>query len=261
MNIALNMRHAFRQQHLSNTALLCLPRLQVLSTGHKCVAPLLELPIKNLGESIAVEKLPWTLTFSKAAMITLHTDADVTHCRYVMCPSNLSATLAITSTFNPPASQNVASLAVVLHCDANDVTVKLRSCQVELLVGVTSQLQVALNKLSESHETLQSFSQKPSVQPKSETQTFRPTAAQQRSLDQPGSSSAMDTSFDHSPPGIEPVPTETLETDSFVSRGKTPSDASDGSSSHVSMSLWMQCTLPRMLVLLSATDAQVGGKT
>ena len=139
MNIALNMRHAFRQQHLSNTVLLCLPRLQVLSTGHKCVAPLLELPIKNLGESIAVEKLPWTLTFSKAALLTLHTDADVTQCRYVVCPSNLSATLAITSTFNPPVSQNVASLAVVLHCDANDVTVKLRSCQVELLVDVTSQ--------------------------------------------------------------------------------------------------------------------------
>ena len=259
MNIALNMRQVFRQHNLPNTALLCLPRLQVLSAGHKLVAPVLELPIKTLEESIAVEKLPWSVNFTKATLLTLHTHNDVTQSRYVMCPSNVSATIAITSTCNPPASRNVSSLAVVLHCDSDDVTLQLRSCQVQLLVDVTSQLSCAVNKLTVSLEAFDGLQVKPqSAQSTESVQIYRPTVAQKPS-EQLAGSSIMDASFEQVPADIEPIPTETFESDSFVSRGMTPSDASDGSVSHVSMSLWMQCTLPHLSLVLSSTDDNCSG--
>ena len=53
MNIALNMKTLYRSGQCLNTVLLCLPHLRAYSTAHRRVAPVLELPVKVMEQSIS----------------------------------------------------------------------------------------------------------------------------------------------------------------------------------------------------------------
>ena len=53
MNIALNMKRLYERAEQLDAVLVCLPHTRVYSAAHRRVAPLLELPVKVMQQSVA----------------------------------------------------------------------------------------------------------------------------------------------------------------------------------------------------------------
>ena len=49
---------------------------------------------------------------------------------YLVAPTGMSCTVAVTSKYNPPTSDNISALGLVLHADMDTVGIEIRKEQV-----------------------------------------------------------------------------------------------------------------------------------
>ncbi len=84
----------------------------------------------------AGEKLPWSLKLRDASVYTTQRGAadNSGSCHDLLAPTGLSCTVAVTTKYQPPTSDAIAALGVVLHADMDAVELRLRKEQVR---GVT----------------------------------------------------------------------------------------------------------------------------
>ena len=73
----------------------------------------------------------------------------------------------------------------------------------------------------------------------------------------PSSSSVLD-GLEQLPPDIQPIATETLDSDSVMSRTDSPVNHDAARHAHIKLSLWLQCTLPKVLVTFYADAGDAG---
>ena len=74
----------------------------------------------------------------------------------------------------------------------------------------------------------------------------------------PSSSSVLD-GLEQLPPDIQPIATETLDSDSVMSRTDSPVNHDAARHAHIKLSLWLQCTLPKVLVTFYANAGDAAG--
>ena len=94
------------------------------------------------------EKLPWSLKLKNGCIMTVGGTDTSTPPLNIVHPCNVAATLAITCTYEPPASQNIAALSACVHFDSELVRVSLSRPQVrKLFYFLRNRLQSILFKI------------------------------------------------------------------------------------------------------------------
>ena len=79
------------------------------------------------------EKLPWTVEISGASVYTIHQSSQL---HYLAEPASVSATVAVTTKYTPPMSDNITSLGLVLHADLDTMVVACSQRQVGMWIFV-----------------------------------------------------------------------------------------------------------------------------
>ena len=77
--------------------------------------------------SFSGEKLPWSVHMTNFSVYSLQVPQRAF---YVVKPSSLSATLAVTTKYSPPVSDNISSLAFCVHSDMNPISAACNNDQV-----------------------------------------------------------------------------------------------------------------------------------
>ena len=76
---------------------------------------------------VAGARLPWSLQLTTCSAYTLHASHTV---RSIIKPVSASATVAVTTKYNPPTSDAISSLGLCVHVDLQTITVACSNAQV-----------------------------------------------------------------------------------------------------------------------------------
>jgi hypothetical protein len=114
MNVFTNISSQLSSGHLGDTLVLCLPSINMTSAGHRVFPQPPNLPLKAIEQSIAGDKLPWSIRLSNLSAYTVYGDGTSL---YLLKPAALTATLALPVKCTNPISDSIASISVCLHAD------------------------------------------------------------------------------------------------------------------------------------------------
>ena len=73
--------------------------------------------------------MPWSLKLHAASIYSTHSNKSTF---YLVTPTGMSCTVAVTAKYNPPTSDNISSLGLVLHADMDSVGIEVRKEQVRV---------------------------------------------------------------------------------------------------------------------------------
>ncbi|XP_028325510.1 vacuolar protein sorting-associated protein 13B isoform X2 [Gouania willdenowi] len=234
------------QASMPGTLVVCLPQISVMSTGHKYMESLQELPFV-VSRPILEEgdAFPWTISLSQFSIYTL---LGQQRSLSLLEPMGCTSTLAVTSQTLQSSSEGKHSFVVCLHVDLQSVQVKCSNPQVQLLYELLLRWSSTWARL-QKHCILRQTSSIPDPPtgptPSSPVRSSTGTALPDTSTCSPPADFGSPTEGDSVPAGDDnPFPdTVTLEQ-------KTSNIG--GTSGKVS--LWMQWMLPKVTVKLFATD-------
>ncbi|KAM3873112.1 intermembrane lipid transfer protein VPS13B [Diretmus argenteus] len=238
------------QASMPGTLVVCLPQINVLSTGHKYMEPLQELPFV-VSKPILEEgdAFPWTVSLSQFSVYTL---LGQQRSLSLLEPMGCTSTLAVTSQKLQGAGAGCPegrhSFVVCLHVDLQPVQVKCSNPQVQLLYELFLSWSSTWARLHR-HGILRQTSSIPEspagAAPSSPVRSSAGTAPPDTSTCSPSADFGSPTEGDSVPAGDDSpfYDTVTLEQ-------KTSSIG--GTSGKVS--LWMQWMLPKVTVKLFAPD-------
>ena len=71
--------------------------------------------------------MPWSLQLNAAGIFSTNMNLSTS---YLVAPTGMSCTVAVTSKYNPPTSDNISALGLVLHVDMDAVGIEIRKEQV-----------------------------------------------------------------------------------------------------------------------------------
>ena len=108
------------------------------------------------------EKLPWTVEISGASVYTIHQSSQL---HYLAEPASVSATVAVTTKYTPPMSDNITSLGLVLHADLDTMVVACSQRQVGMWIFMPPAPEALCFRVVRP-------SVRPSVRPKPEIPSF-----------------------------------------------------------------------------------------
>ena len=75
---------------------------------------------------VSGEKLPWSIELCNASVYSLHNQTTLD----VVSPVSIVTSVAVTTRYAPPTSDNIASLGLVLHGDMKTIDVAISKTQV-----------------------------------------------------------------------------------------------------------------------------------
>ncbi|XP_039661566.1 vacuolar protein sorting-associated protein 13B isoform X3 [Perca fluviatilis] len=234
------------QASMPGTLVVCLPQISILSTGHKYMEPLQELPFV-VSKPILEEgdAFPWTVSLSQFSVYTLLGQQQSLS---LLEPMGCTSTLAVTSHKLQSCSEGRHSFVVCLHVDLQPVHVKCSNPQVQLAYELLLSWSSTWARL-QRHGILRQTSSIPEppagAAPSSPVRSSAGTALPDTSTCSPSADFGSPTEGDSAPAGDDSpfADTVTLE---------QKTNSIGGTSGKVS--LWMQWMLPKVTVKLFAPD-------
>ncbi|XP_034729846.1 vacuolar protein sorting-associated protein 13B-like isoform X2 [Etheostoma cragini] len=234
------------QASMPGTLVVCLPQINILSTGHKYMEPLQELPFV-VSKPILEEgdAFPWTVSLSQFSVYTLLGQQQSLS---LLEPMGCTSTLAVTSHKLQSCSEGRHSFVVCLHVDLQPVHVKCSNPQVQLVYELLLSWSSTWARL-QRHGILRQTSSIPEppagAAPSSPVRSSAGTALPDTSTCSPSADFGSPTEGDSAPAGDDSTFADTVTLEQ-----KTNSIG--GTSGKVS--LWMQWMLPKVTVKLFAPD-------
>ncbi|XP_078109917.1 intermembrane lipid transfer protein VPS13B isoform X3 [Sander vitreus] len=234
------------QASMPGTLVVCLPQISILSTGHKYMEPLQELPFV-VSKPILEEgdAFPWTISLNQFSVYTLLGQQQSLS---LLEPMGCTSTLAVTSHKLQSCSEERHSFVVCLHVDLQPVHVKCSNPQVQLAYELLLSWSSTWARL-QRHGILRQTSSIPEppagAAPSSPVRSSAGTALPDTSTCSPSADFGSPTEGDSAPAGDDSpfADTVTLE---------QKTNSIGGTSGKVS--LWMQWMLPKVTVKLFAPD-------
>ncbi|XP_032375136.1 vacuolar protein sorting-associated protein 13B isoform X2 [Etheostoma spectabile] len=234
------------QASMPGTLVVCLPQISILSTGHKYMEPLQELPFV-VSKPILEEgdAFPWTVSLNQFSVYTLLGQQQSLS---LLEPMGCTSTLAVTSHKLQSCSEGRHSFVVCLHVDLQPVHVKCSNPQVQLVYELLLSWSSTWARL-QRHGILRQTSSIPEppagAAPSSPVRSSAGTALPDTSTCSPSADFGSPTEGDSAPAGDDSAFADTVTLEQ-----KTNSIG--GTSGKVS--LWMQWMLPKVTVKLFAPD-------
>ncbi|KPP76785.1 hypothetical protein Z043_103834 [Scleropages formosus] len=235
------------QASMPGTVVVCLPRVSVLSAGHRPVEPLQELPFV-VSRPVLEEgdAFPWTVSLSQFGVYTL---LGQQRALCLLEPVACTSTLAVTSHgLQSPGHEGRHAFVVCLHVDLEPLHVKCSNPQVQLLYELFHTWSTAWSRMQRRGilRPVPSFPDPPpGAAPASPVRSSTGTVPPDTSTCSPSADFGSPTEGDSVPAGDD-----TPSLDTVTLEQKT---SSIGSSSG-KVSLWMQWMLPKVTVKLFAPD-------
>ncbi|ELT92184.1 hypothetical protein CAPTEDRAFT_228271 [Capitella teleta] len=235
VNIAHSVHQEYKENGLPPTAVISCPRIRVCSAGHKPISPVMDIPIRSLEHSVAGEKLPWSLKLSNASLYTVNENQQLQH---GVKPLGVSATLAVTTKYHPPTSDNITALGLCVHADMDNTAIFCSKPQVTLIYN----LMTGYAKLAyDVADSLQVLKQQPAV-----------TAPVVKGPPRVATSKTPPSVKTPPDPTTDPALMSITETSDTFSQCPSPSEElEDG----VKLSLWVQWTLPKIMCKLYSKNS------
>ncbi|XP_031724466.1 LOW QUALITY PROTEIN: vacuolar protein sorting-associated protein 13B, partial [Anarrhichthys ocellatus] len=234
------------QASMPGTLVVCLPHISVLSTGHKYMEPLQELPFV-VSKPILEEgdAFPWSVSLSQFSVYTLLGQQQSLS---LLEPMGCTSTLAVTSHKLQSCSEGGHSFVVCLHVDLQPVHVKCSNPQVQLLYELLLSWSSTWARL-QRHRILRQTSSIPEppagAAPSSPVRSSAGTALPDTSTCSPSADFGSPTEGDSVPAGDDGPFADTVTLEQKTS-------SIGGTSGKVS--LWMQWMLPKVTVKLFALE-------
>ncbi|XP_063307280.1 intermembrane lipid transfer protein VPS13B isoform X1 [Pelobates fuscus] len=134
------------QASMPGTLVLCLPQIKIMSTGHKYMEPIQEIPFMVprpiVEEGVA---FPWTINLQHFSVYTLLEHQLILN---LVEPMGCTSTLAVTSqSLSSSEADPGHSFVVCLHVDLEPLEVKCSNSQVELLYQLTETMNKVWEKI------------------------------------------------------------------------------------------------------------------
>ena len=215
----------------------------------------LSIPILYNYHIFVGSKLPWTMKFDNASVFTLKPNTTSIEVCNILETCCLSATLAATTKYHPPRSDNISSLALCIHSHINLVIAKISDVQVDLLMVLLNNYQSAITSVLHSVDVQKSCYTSPPKMPITERlgsdNNQMETGFIHHQQGNAASPQCHSTLFANSSSGhwdiTEPVPTlsETSDSSSQLMGGIDDLDETS-----IKLSMWMQCTVARCSMAL-----------
>ncbi|XP_075961504.1 intermembrane lipid transfer protein VPS13B isoform X7 [Anarhichas minor] len=234
------------QASMPGTLVVCLPHISVLSTGHRYMEPLQELPFV-VSKPILEEgdAFPWSVSLSQFSVYTLLGQQQSLS---LLEPMGCTSTLAVTSHKLQSCSEGGHSFVVCLHVDLQPVHVKCSNPQVQLLYELLLSWSSTWARL-QRHRILRQTSSIPEppagAAPSSPVRSSAGTALPDTSTCSPSADFGSPTEGDSVPAGDDGPFADTVTLEQKTS-------SIGGTSGKVS--LWMQWMLPKVTVKLFALE-------
>ncbi|XP_072572926.1 intermembrane lipid transfer protein VPS13B isoform X4 [Paramormyrops kingsleyae] len=232
------------QASMPGTVVVCLPQVSVLSSGHRHMEPLQEVPfvvprpILEEGDAF-----PWTVTLTQFSVYTL---LGQQRALGLLEPMGCTSTLAVTS------HRAQAAFVVCLHVDLEPLHAKCSNPQVQLLYEVFQSWSTAWARVQKRGTQRPapclpepSPGPTPGPGPSSPVRSSTGTALPDTSTCSPSADFGSPTEGDSLPAGDESPSLDTVTLEQKTS-------SIGGASGKVS--LWMQWMLPKVTVKLFAPD-------
>ncbi|KAK7930669.1 hypothetical protein WMY93_007064 [Mugilogobius chulae] len=233
------------QASMPGTLVVCLPQITILSTGHKYMEPLQELPFVVFRPILEEgDAFPWTISLNQFSVYTLLGQQQSLS---LLEPMGCTSTLAVTS-HKLQSSEGRHSFVVCLHVDLQPVHVKCSNPQVQLLFELLLSWSSTWTRL-QKHGFLRQTSNIPEPlvvgAPSSPVRSSAGTALPDTSTCSPSADFGSPTEGD-SVAAVDDSPfadTVTLEQKTSTIGGTSGK-----------VSLWMQWMLPKVTAKLYAPD-------
>ncbi|XP_075069965.1 intermembrane lipid transfer protein VPS13B isoform X2 [Mixophyes fleayi] len=233
------------QVPMPGTLVICLPQIKIMSTGHKYMEPIQEIPFivprPIVEEGVA---FPWTISLHHFSVYTLLEHQVILS---LVEPMGCTSTLAVTSHTLPSAGPEAGhSFVVCLHVDLEPLEIKCSNPQVELLYQITDTMSSVWERMQRRgtlHQSSVYFDS--SAAPSSPIRSSVGTAPQDTSTCSPSADIGTTTEGDsmhavEESPFSDSVTLEQTTSNIGVSSGR--------------VSLWMQWMLPKITIKLFAID-------
>ncbi|XP_060068135.1 intermembrane lipid transfer protein VPS13B-like [Ylistrum balloti] len=229
-----NFLSVMEQNIAMGTMVICLPNLHLVSSGVKQVHALQEIPISSMDGSLVGEKLPWTMTLNNFSIYTIHSKKEIFS---ILKPVSVNCTVAVSTKYSPPTSDNLSALGLCLHTDMRSVTLACSKRQVHLCLSIVIWLKTLLKQgLAFTKSILKPEKVKTTLTPRSgQKEPGKPPSIQREQLNMTSITEDVEQ-------------TETGTSGDFTSRETTPIRdmlMEDMTDSGVKLSLWLQWTLPK----------------
>ncbi|XP_072317743.1 intermembrane lipid transfer protein VPS13B-like isoform X2 [Eucyclogobius newberryi] len=233
------------QASMPGTLVVCLPQISILSTGHKYMEPLQELPFAVFRPILEEgDAFPWTISLSQFSVYTLLGQQQNLS---LLEPMGCTSTLAVTS-HKLQGSEGRHSFVVCLHVDLQPVHVKCSNPQVQLLYDLLLSWSSTWARL-QKHGFLRQTSSVPEPLvvgvPSSPVRSSAGTAPPDTSTCSPSADFGSPTEGDSVAAGDDSPFADTVTLEQKTS-------TIGGTSGKVS--LWMQWMLPKVTIKLYAPD-------
>ncbi|KAM8966204.1 intermembrane lipid transfer protein VPS13B isoform 2-T2 [Pelodytes ibericus] len=235
------------QISMPGTLVLCLPKIKIMSTGHKYMEPIQEIPFlvprPIVEEGVA---FPWTINLHNFSVYTLLNHQLILN---LVEPMGCTSTLAVTSqSLSSSEPEPGHSFVVCLHVDLKPLEVKCSNPQVELLYQLTDTMHKVWEKIQRRGILYQSSmycDSSAGLTPSSPIRSSVGTAPPDTSTCSPSADIGTTTEGDcmnaaEDSPFSDSVTLEQTTSSIGVSSGR--------------VSLWMQWMLPKITVKLFAVD-------
>ncbi|GAB1597682.1 vacuolar protein sorting-associated protein 13B-like [Argonauta hians] len=145
MDIPGNLKDAFNAGLVCDILVMCLPHVTIHTSGPRSIFMMQDIPVRSLEGSLLGDKLPWTITVSNYSMYSLHPMKKVFS---LVKPGSVSCTVAVSTKYHPPASDNISSLALCLHLDMHTMKFASSLKQIDLCLALLNQLMQEGSKIS-----------------------------------------------------------------------------------------------------------------
>ncbi|XP_072266948.1 intermembrane lipid transfer protein VPS13B isoform X2 [Pyxicephalus adspersus] len=235
------------QTSMPGTLVVCLPQIKIMSTGHKYMEPIQEIPFvvpkPIVEEGVA---FPWTINLQQFSVYTLLEHQVILN---LVEPMGCTSTLAVTSHALPSAGPEAGhSFIVCLHVDLEPLEIKCSNLQVQLLYQLTDTMSKAWGRIQKRGVLYQSsmyFDSSSGAALSSPIRSSVGTAPHDTSTCSPSADVGTTTEGDsmqaaEDSPFSDSVTLEQTTSNIGVSSGR--------------VSLWMQWMLPKITMKLFAVD-------
>ncbi|XP_019383541.1 PREDICTED: vacuolar protein sorting-associated protein 13B isoform X4 [Gavialis gangeticus] len=236
------------QASMPGTLVVCLPRIKIMSAGHKYMEPLQEIPFVVLRPILEEgDAFPWTISLHHFSVYTLLGQQMTLN---LVEPMGCTSTLAVTSQkLVASGSEYRHSFVVCLHVDLESLEIKCSNPQVQLLYELADIMGKVWTKMQKRGILYQSSIYVESVAgpapPSSPVKSSVGTAPPDISTYSPSADLGTTTEGDSVPGGddspfSDSVTLEQTTSNIGISSGR--------------VSLWMQWMLPKLTIKLFAPD-------
>ncbi|KYO29383.1 vacuolar protein sorting-associated protein 13B isoform A [Alligator mississippiensis] len=236
------------QASMPGTLVVCLPRIKIMSAGHKYMEPLQEIPFVVLRPILEEgDAFPWTISLHHFSVYTVLGQQMTLN---LVEPMGCTSTLAVTSQkLVASGSEYRHSFVVCLHVDLESLEIKCSNPQVQLLYELADIMGKVWNKIQKRGILYQSSIYVESVAgpapPSSPVKSSVGTAPPDISTYSPSADIGTTTEGDSVPGGddspfSDSVTLEQTTSNIGISSGR--------------VSLWMQWMLPKITIKLFAPD-------